>query len=248
MRLKTWAASLAVALTLPFLHGCGNDDANDGQVRIVNATTDYSSIDLYTQDSDGNDTLVVSGTAAGTASGYDDVKRGATTFEIKSGTSRRQRVLGDGHRHDRRPLHARQLRHRQHAGHGVPERRGEEPELRQRQAARAQRRGRRRRAASTSTCRRTPATRCPPPTRRSCRRSPARPPAPRSRRPTARSRRRRPARPGTCASPPAGDKSNVLLDLPDVHAEGPGDRHADPDAHRRRRAAERGRCSTSRAR
>ena len=70
MRLKTWAASLAVALTLPFLHGCGDDNANDGSVRIVNATTDYSSIDLYTQDSDGNDNLVVSGTAAGTVSGY----------------------------------------------------------------------------------------------------------------------------------------------------------------------------------
>ena len=87
MRLKTWAASLAVALTLPFLHGCGNDEANDGSIRVVNATTDYSSIDLYTRDSDGNDTLVVGGTAAGTVSGYDNVKRGAKTFEIKSGTS-----------------------------------------------------------------------------------------------------------------------------------------------------------------
>ncbi len=86
MFLKTWAA-LAVALTLPLLNGCGIDDVNDGHVRIVNATTDYSSIDLYTQDSNGNDTLVVSGTAAGTVSGYDNVKRGSVTFEIKSGTS-----------------------------------------------------------------------------------------------------------------------------------------------------------------
>ncbi len=86
MFLKTWAA-LAVALTLPILNGCGIDDVNDGHVRIVNATTDYSSIDLYTQDSNGNDTLVVSGTAAGTVSGYDNVKRGSVTFEIKSGTS-----------------------------------------------------------------------------------------------------------------------------------------------------------------
>jgi Domain of unknown function (DUF4397) len=86
MRLKTWAA-LAVALTLPFLQGCGNDDANKGHVRVLNATTDYASIDLYTQDSDSNDTLVVSGTAAGTVSGYNDVKKGSTTFEIKSGTS-----------------------------------------------------------------------------------------------------------------------------------------------------------------
>ena len=86
MFLKTWAA-LAVALTLPILNGCGIDDVNDGHVRIVNATTDYSSIDLYTQDSNGNDTLVVSGTAAGTVSGYDNVNRGSVTFEVKSGTS-----------------------------------------------------------------------------------------------------------------------------------------------------------------
>ena len=87
MRLKTWAASLAAALTLPFLHGCGDDNASAGLVRVVNATTDYSSIDLYTQDTDGNDSLVVSGTAAGAVSGYNDVKRGAKTFEIKSGSS-----------------------------------------------------------------------------------------------------------------------------------------------------------------
>ena len=86
MHSTKWAA-LAAALILPFLNGCGIDDVNDGHVRIVNATTDYSSIDLYTQDSNGNDTLVVSGTAAGTVSGYDDVSRGSVTFEIKSGTS-----------------------------------------------------------------------------------------------------------------------------------------------------------------
>ena len=83
---KTWAA-LAVALTLPLLNACGIDDVDDGHVRIVNATTDYSSVDLYTQDSNGNDNLVVSGTAAGTASSYADVKRGSSTFEIKSGSS-----------------------------------------------------------------------------------------------------------------------------------------------------------------
>lgn len=86
--LSTSRAALAVALlTLPLLNACGIDDVDDGHVRIVNATTDYSSIDLYTQDSNGNDTLVVSGTAAGAASAYTDVKRGSDTFEIKSGTS-----------------------------------------------------------------------------------------------------------------------------------------------------------------
>lgn len=87
MRLKTWAALAAAALTLPLLSGCGNEDANDGGVRIVNATTDYSTIDLYTQDTDGNDSLVVGGTAAGQISAYANVKRGAKTFEIKSGAS-----------------------------------------------------------------------------------------------------------------------------------------------------------------
>ena len=76
MRLKTWAAFLAVALTLPFLHGCGNDDAQKGEVRVVNATIEYPSLDLYTQDSSGNDDLVVSGTAAGAASGYTAIDRG----------------------------------------------------------------------------------------------------------------------------------------------------------------------------
>lgn len=87
MRLKTWAALAAAALTLPLLSACGNDNANDGLVRIVNATTDYSSIDLYTEDSDGNDSAVVTGTAAGAVSAYTDVKRGAKTFEIKTGAS-----------------------------------------------------------------------------------------------------------------------------------------------------------------
>ena len=84
MRLKTWAASLAVALTLPFLHGCGNDNAQKGEVRIINATTEYSSLDLYTQDSSGSDNLVVSGTAPGTASGYMGVDKGSYDFVIKS--------------------------------------------------------------------------------------------------------------------------------------------------------------------
>jgi len=81
-------AALAVALALlAMLDACGIDDVDDGHVRVVNATTDYASIDLYTQDSDSNDTLVVSGTAAGAVSAYNEVKRGSDTFEIKSGTS-----------------------------------------------------------------------------------------------------------------------------------------------------------------
>ena len=85
MRLKTWAALAVAALSLPLLGGCGNDDANKGEVRIINATTEYSSLDLYTQDSSGNNDLVVSGTAAGAASAYTGVDKGSYTFVVKSG-------------------------------------------------------------------------------------------------------------------------------------------------------------------
>ena len=86
MRLKTWAASLAVALTLPFLHGCGNEDANQGQVRLINATSEYATLDLYTLDSSGNDDLVVAGATPGAATAYTGVDKGSYTFDIKSGT------------------------------------------------------------------------------------------------------------------------------------------------------------------
>jgi len=86
MRLKTWAA-LAAAMTLPFMSGCGNDNANDGYVRIINTTSEYTSLNLYTQDSDGNDDILVSGTAAGTASSYEGLKKGSYTFDVKSSTS-----------------------------------------------------------------------------------------------------------------------------------------------------------------
>jgi hypothetical protein len=87
MRLKTWAASLAVALTLPFLHGCGDDDAQKGEVRIINATSEYASLDLYKQNSDGSDELIVGDTASNTASAYTSIDRGSYTFDVKGSTS-----------------------------------------------------------------------------------------------------------------------------------------------------------------
>jgi len=86
MRLKTWAA-LAAACTLPLMSGCGNDNANDGFVRIINTTTEYASLDLYTQDSSGNDDILISGTAAGQASAYEGLKKGSYTFDVKGSTS-----------------------------------------------------------------------------------------------------------------------------------------------------------------
>ncbi len=85
MRLKTWAA-LAAALMLPLLNGCGDENAQKGDVRIINATFEYATLDLYTQASDGSNDLVVSGTAAGAASPYAEIDKGTYTFNIKSGT------------------------------------------------------------------------------------------------------------------------------------------------------------------
>lgn len=83
MRLKTWAA-IGAALTLPFLQGCGDENAQKGDVRIVNATYEYTSLDLYTQASDGSNDLVVGGTAAGAASAYTGIDKGSYTFVLKS--------------------------------------------------------------------------------------------------------------------------------------------------------------------
>ncbi len=85
MRLKTWAG-IAAAVILPFLNACGDGNAQKGFVRVINATTEYTSIDLYTQASDGSNALVVSGTAAGAASAYTDIDKGSYTFNIKSGS------------------------------------------------------------------------------------------------------------------------------------------------------------------
>ncbi|HEY8974522.1 MAG TPA: DUF4397 domain-containing protein [Burkholderiaceae bacterium] len=86
MRLKTWTA-VAAAITLPLISGCGNDNANDGFVRNINATSEYTSLNLYTQDSDGSDAILISATAANTASAYEGLKKGSYTFDVKSSTS-----------------------------------------------------------------------------------------------------------------------------------------------------------------
>ena len=86
MRLKTWTA-LAVAITVPLLGGCGDDNAQKGFVRIVNATYEYPSLDLYTVNSDSSTNLVVSGTASDAASAYTGIDKGGYTFEAVSSTS-----------------------------------------------------------------------------------------------------------------------------------------------------------------
>jgi hypothetical protein len=79
---KTLSA-LAFALTIPLLlDGCGLDDSQDAQVRLVNATTEYDTMDLYDVNSDGESSLFVSGTASNDASAYQGLTEGSYTFRI----------------------------------------------------------------------------------------------------------------------------------------------------------------------
>ena len=75
-------AALAVAIALPLLHACGLDDANQGKVRILNATTEYTSMDLYDVNSKNDSELLISGTASNTPSGYANIDQGSYTFNI----------------------------------------------------------------------------------------------------------------------------------------------------------------------
>ena len=71
---STTRAALALALCIPLLHACGGA-SDDGYVRLVNASTDYSSISLYE-----SSTLVGDAVASDTVGGYAGV--GADTYEF----------------------------------------------------------------------------------------------------------------------------------------------------------------------
>lgn len=74
-------AAALIALVLPFVPGCGSDGPV-GHVRLVNATTDFATMDLY---ADGEQ--VLSGVAASSVSGYADVKEGSRVLDVHNGGS-----------------------------------------------------------------------------------------------------------------------------------------------------------------
>lgn len=76
---------LGLAATLPLLlvAGCGGGDSgNDAQVRLLNASTGYASVDLYVDDD-----LEISGTAYGSLSGFSGVPNGDVTTVLTSNGS-----------------------------------------------------------------------------------------------------------------------------------------------------------------
>lgn len=77
LKITPW---LAAAVTLlPLLQACGGSSGgSDGSVRLVNASTGYGALDLYS-----SDTLLASDTAADSAGNYVSLGAGTYTFKLK---------------------------------------------------------------------------------------------------------------------------------------------------------------------
>lgn len=74
---------LACPLTLALLNGCGGGSLdNEGSIRLVNATSEYATLDLYA----GAD-RISSGVASNSAGAYADIESDTYTFNLKSGGS-----------------------------------------------------------------------------------------------------------------------------------------------------------------
>ena len=74
-------ASLALVLCLPLLHACGGA-SDDGYVRLVNASTDYSSVSLYE-----SSTLLGDAVAANSVGAYEGVGAGSDEFDLRTAGS-----------------------------------------------------------------------------------------------------------------------------------------------------------------
>jgi hypothetical protein len=73
-----WAAAACI---LPLLYACGgggDDDGGDGAVRLVNATSDYASLDLYR-----SDTSIGTAVASDAAGDYVSLDSSTFTFNLK---------------------------------------------------------------------------------------------------------------------------------------------------------------------
>ena len=77
--LKLFATCLAA---IAALGGCGGGIVNGGNVRLVNATNAFTTLDLY----DGS-TKITSGVGKNAAGAYVDLDKGSHTFNIADGTT-----------------------------------------------------------------------------------------------------------------------------------------------------------------
>ena len=78
---STSRAALTLALCLPLLHACGGS-SDEGQVRLVNASTDYSTISLYESTTELGEAV-----AAGTVGSYASVSPDTYEFDLRTAGS-----------------------------------------------------------------------------------------------------------------------------------------------------------------
>ncbi|MDB5819603.1 MAG: hypothetical protein JWQ11_3243, partial [Rhizobacter sp.] len=76
------AALLLVAATVMLLGGCGGSSDDAANVRLVNATSDFASLDLY-----NDTTLLSSGTTSYATGAYEDVDAATIAFNLRSTSS-----------------------------------------------------------------------------------------------------------------------------------------------------------------
>lgn len=69
-------------LALALLHGCGGSLGEEAQVRLVNATSNYSGLDVVVDDE-----TIISSIAIGSSSAYSKVADGDVSFELRSSGS-----------------------------------------------------------------------------------------------------------------------------------------------------------------
>lgn len=77
MKKRTLLGLMAGLPLTPVLTACGGGDSNDARVRLVNASTGYASLDLYTDDE-----LLIPAVAYGSASDFADVGSGTVTTAL----------------------------------------------------------------------------------------------------------------------------------------------------------------------
>ncbi len=91
-----------IALAATTLCGCGGS-SKDAQVRILNVSTGYSSLDMYINDGNSSsDTLQLQSAASGAVSDYTGFKSG--TYTVKFRDAWRKRHAADPERSKARPM------------------------------------------------------------------------------------------------------------------------------------------------
>ena len=86
MRYLFHPCRVLIALAVLALNGCSDGSGDgDGQarIRLLNVSPGYSSLDLYVEDDDGNDSIQNSAVASGSVSDYAVLDSGTYTVKLK---------------------------------------------------------------------------------------------------------------------------------------------------------------------